>query len=564
MAHAMAALPTDQPRRACSAASAANRFFDGGAPATIAGAHDGAQPRVAAGGLRRRGGSAATATVVDPMTASPTNGNSCFPFAVNCRLSKTFFGVPRKCNHCNKLIVMTAGYACQFCRFRCHKRCTGADAHHPYRRPKLCSLSRLPSGDEQLFNKLLRENEINCNDVDVFPGDWASVLAGTSASSPMLSGLYPSSAPSDVFTSSRSGSVETLTSAEPTSPGTADLAQWATNDDRSSGAKTSKPPVAYRLEDGDFGDDPPVRSAGLAPAQAPLVDRIFRLGRWHGDVMLHEYTESHMSRFLHDVHTLSKIRHENIALFMGASIQLPRMAVVSSIRKGDSLYDAVQVKERQLSYQTKVNIAKQIAQGMGYLHAKGIVLQCLTTRNIYLECKVKICTLDYGGLKRRQRRSSDSGGDHVVSLFPGQLTYIAPELMTALRVEPPCLAIDGTHTKQSDVYAYGSVLYEMLAGEPPFTGQPAESVIWRIGNGQRQNVDSIGCHVAMKSLIEDCWSPDANYRPSFTTILKELHQTVALHKKHCSSVPERLNKVGLSQRPQRTQPYQSPSFHIPL
>lgn len=92
---------------------------------------------------------------------------------------------------------------------------------------------------------------------------------------------------------------------------------------------------------------------------------------------------------------------------------------------------------------------------MGYLHAKGIVLQCLTTRNIYLECKVKICTLDYGGLKRRQRRSSDSGTDNVVSLFPGQLTYIAPELMTTARVQPPCFALAGTCTKQSDVYAYG-------------------------------------------------------------------------------------------------------------
>lgn len=163
----------------------------------------------------------------------------------------------------------------------------GADGQ-TYRRPKLCSLSRLPSGDEQLFNKLLRENEINCNEVDVFPGDWASVLAGTSASSPQFSALYPSSAPSDVFTNSRSGSVETLTSAEPPSPGT-DLPHWSSsttnaatgNDDRpTASSKTYKTPVGCRLEDGDFGDDPPIRSAGPAPTQAPLVDRIFRLFTW--------------------------------------------------------------------------------------------------------------------------------------------------------------------------------------------------------------------------------------------------------------------------------------------
>ena len=38
-------------------------------------------------------------------------------FVRNCRLTKTFFGVPRKCIKCDKVILLTAGYACQFCRF---------------------------------------------------------------------------------------------------------------------------------------------------------------------------------------------------------------------------------------------------------------------------------------------------------------------------------------------------------------------------------------------------------------------------------------------------------------
>lgn len=61
---------------------------------------------------------------------------------------------------------------------------------------------------------------------------------------------------------------------------------------------------------------------------------IFR-GRWHGDVMIHTFdmsgTESDrlMRSFLDDVRTLTKIRHENVALFMGASIEAPLVAVVT-------------------------------------------------------------------------------------------------------------------------------------------------------------------------------------------------------------------------------------------
>lgn len=57
-------------------------------------------------------------------------------------------------------------------------------------------------------------------------------------------------------------------------------------------------------------------------------------GRWHGDVMIHLYHEINegsmqFMKFLDDVRTLMKIRHENIVLFMGASIEIPQLAVIT-------------------------------------------------------------------------------------------------------------------------------------------------------------------------------------------------------------------------------------------
>ena len=55
-------------------------------------------------------------------------------------------------------------------------------------------------------------------------------------------------------------------------------------------------------------------------------------GKWHGDVMIHTFkdvTEAKLSEFWKEVSKLSMIRHENVALFMGACVELPHLAVVT-------------------------------------------------------------------------------------------------------------------------------------------------------------------------------------------------------------------------------------------
>jgi len=76
--------------------------------------------------------------------------------------------------------------------------------------------------------------------------------------------------------------------------------------------------------------------------------------------MIHKYSDAHLERFLRDVHTLSKIRHENIALFMGACMEPPNLAIVTCIRKGENLHDVMHVRGRRLTNSSKMNIAKQV------------------------------------------------------------------------------------------------------------------------------------------------------------------------------------------------------------
>ena len=57
-----------------------------------------------------------------------------------------------------------------------------------------------------------------------------------------------------------------------------------------------------------------------------------------------------------------------------------------------------------MSLHTRVHIVRQIAQGMGYLHAKGVVMAKLNSKNIYLEPKVKLCLVDYSMAEKKYER----------------------------------------------------------------------------------------------------------------------------------------------------------------
>lgn len=97
-------------------------------------------------------------------------------------------------------------------------------------------------------------------------------------------------------------------------------------------------------------------------------------------------------------------------------------------------------------------IAQQISQGMGYLHAKGIVHKDLKSKNIFLE-NGKVVIADFGLFSVTKLCFGNRKGDSL-GIPPGWLCYLAPEIVRNLRAHQ-------THdeelpfTNHSDVYAFG-------------------------------------------------------------------------------------------------------------
>ena len=78
--------------------------------------------------------------------------------------------------------------------------------------------------------------------------------------------------------------------------------------------------------------------------------------------------------------------------------------VVCSVQKGVSLYEHLHIREEKVGVHLGISITRQVAQGMGYLHARGIVIRKLNSKNIFLDTKVKLCLMDYGMAEKRHDR----------------------------------------------------------------------------------------------------------------------------------------------------------------
>ncbi|XP_028411318.1 kinase suppressor of Ras 2-like [Dendronephthya gigantea] len=266
-------------------------------------------------------------------------------------------------------------------------------------------------------------------------------------------------------------------------------------------------------------------------------------GRWHGDVMIHTRRASQreeVEEFRKEIFLLSMIRHENVMLFMGACLEPPNLAVVVSLRKCLSIHNHLHCQESRWSMATRLNIMLQVAQGMSYLHAKCITVPCLRTMNIFLESKVKLCINDYTCLHHQVKREGYS------SVPQGHLTYLAPEVISKVNVDLVSGRIMDTtiRTRKMDIYAYGTVMYEILTDKWPFANLCPETVIWMIGKGLPHSLSKVKGPDSVKDLIKTCWSHDPIQRPGFVHITHVLKQRnlppSCISRRHSISEPENM------------------------
>ncbi|GAB6030041.1 hypothetical protein CHUAL_005725 [Chamberlinius hualienensis] len=266
---------------------------------------------------------------------------------------------------------------------------------------------------------------------------------------------------------------------------------------------------------------------------------VVKKGHWHGEVAIKVFTmdqmdyESSLDTFKQEVAAFRKTRHENLVLFMGTCIKPPHLAIVTRLCKGMTLYTHIHLRQDRFTLNRAIVIAQQITQGMSYLHSKGIVHKDLKTKNIFFE-NGKVVITDFVLFSITKLCHGNRKKDYL-TIPPGWLCYLAPEIICCLRASNDFHETDNIpFTIASDVYAFGTVWYELVCGEWPFRGQPPESIIWQVGKGMKQSLANVQYSKDVKDILMMCWSFDGEERPAFAKLFEQLEK---LPKKRLARSP---------------------------
>ena len=170
-------------------------------------------------------------------------------------------------------------------------------------------------------------------------------------------------------------------------------------------------------------------------------------------------------RFLREVKFAARLQHPNILPLYDSGSTADLLYFVMPFVAGETLRQRLD-REGQLAIDEAVAIAREVAEALGYAHSHDIVHRDVKPENIML-ANGHALVADFG----ISRAISGSGEVRLTEagVSPGTPAYMSPE-------QPGGRApVDG----RSDIYSLGCVLYEMLAGEPPFTGPTAQAIMAR-------------------------------------------------------------------------------------
>ncbi|KAH7439598.1 hypothetical protein KP509_04G068100 [Ceratopteris richardii] len=218
--------------------------------------------------------------------------------------------------------------------------------------------------------------------------------------------------------------------------------------------------------------------------------------------------------FRSEVQLMTRMRHPNVVLFMGAVTRAPNMSIVTEFLPRGSLYRLIHRSNTQLDERRRMRMALDVARGMNYLHncTPVIVHRDLKSPNLLVDKNwvVKVCDFGLSRMKHNTFLSSKSTA--------GTPEWMAPEV---LRNEPS--------NEKCDVYSFGVILWELATLQQPWAGMNPMQVVGAIGFQQRMLDIPDELDPDLVRIIKQCWQSDPAVRPSFTEImaaLKRLQKSV--------------------------------------
>ena len=194
-------------------------------------------------------------------------------------------------------------------------------------------------------------------------------------------------------------------------------------------------------------------------AQDLRHDRPVALKVLHPDIAASLGTE----RFKLEIRLAARLQHPHVVGVLDSGQSDDLLWFTMPFVEGESLRHRL-LREKQLPIDVAVQIAREVADALDFAHRQGVIHRDIKPENILLS-ESHAMVADFGIAR---------------SLSAGAITQTGLSLGTPAYMSPEQASDTGAVDARTDVYALGCVLYEMLAGEPPFTGPSTNAILARV------------------------------------------------------------------------------------
>ncbi len=222
-------------------------------------------------------------------------------------------------------------------------------------------------------------------------------------------------------------------------------------------SRAARPRIRETLYSGDLTS---VYLAEQPDSGEPIVFKVLKHGPERDVTQLFD-------RFLQEYEVIARISHPHVVRIFDLGVADDHAYIAMEYLSAGSL---AQRLGRPLTIAVAVRYAIQIADALSAVHAAGVLHRDLKPGNILFRDATSLALIDFGLAKQMRVEVEMTGGGRIF----GTPHYMSPEQGHARRVD-----------ERSDLYSLGCILYHMLTGERPFTGDTPMAVIYRHAQAPR-------------------------------------------------------------------------------
>ena len=246
------------------------------------------------------------------------------------------------------------------------------------------------------------------------------------------------------------------------------------------------------------------------------------LGEWQGKQIAIKkiklnYIKNNMlsNKFINEINIIASMRHPNILLFMGVTIDNNTYYMITEYLPNGSLHEYLHLSKKNqknpLTYKQKLKIALQIAIAVKYIHSRQILHCDLKSANVLIDKNFNIKLIDFG----LSYFMSEAPTGYI-----GTARWMAPEILNG-----------GQYSVSSDVFSYGMILMELFTEKIPYSDkfnyEVGKEIIKKYVNNRIANNEDIlpvpkTGNVVVRNIIKKCLDAWPQNRPSMEQIIEDL------------------------------------------